>query len=156
MSQRQAMVVFRVDQQRYALPLTAVERVVRVVELTPWPHAPAKILGAINVQGAVLPVVSFRRWLGRPDRDVELDDQLLLVRIGGRRLALLTDQVSGVLHGAALTAVPGTEVTPEAGAIGEVLKLADGLVLVPDLEQLLTAAEAGDLSEAVPPAEAIP
>jgi chemotaxis signal transduction protein len=104
----------------------------------------------------VLPVVSFRRWLGRPDRDVELDDQLLLVRIGGRRLALLTDQVSGVLDGAALTAVSGTEVTPEAGAIGEVLKLADGLVLVPDLEQLLTAAEAGDLSEAVPPAEAIP
>ncbi|MCU0873764.1 MAG: hypothetical protein MUE50_15610, partial [Pirellulaceae bacterium] len=53
-------------------------------------------------------------------------------------------------------AVPGEQVTPEARAIGAVIKLEDGLVLVPDLEQVLSAAEAGSLSAALPQPGAIP
>ena len=97
------------DEQRYALPLAAVERMVRAVELTPWPQTPPKILGAINVQGNVLPVISLRRWLARPDRELDLDDQLLLVRSGTRRLALLADQVSGVSDYAAAAGGAGSK-----------------------------------------------
>ena len=54
------ILVFALDEPRYALPLSAVERVVRAVEITPLPNAPAIIQGAINVQGAIIPVVNIR------------------------------------------------------------------------------------------------
>jgi purine-binding chemotaxis protein CheW len=65
------LVVFRLDERRYALPLAAVERVVRSVTVTPLPGAPAIVLGGINVHGRVLPVLNVRRRFRMPDRDTQ-------------------------------------------------------------------------------------
>ena len=43
------LVVFTLDEQRYALHLDAVERVVRAVEVTPLPKAPEIVLEVISV-----------------------------------------------------------------------------------------------------------
>ena len=55
------IVVFALDEPRYALPLSAVERVVRAVEITPLPKAPEIVLGVINMQGQVVPAVDIRK-----------------------------------------------------------------------------------------------
>ena len=60
MNARRTIVVFLVDGQRYALPLSAVDRAVRAVAVTPLPEMPPQVLGAINVHGRVLPVLSLR------------------------------------------------------------------------------------------------
>lgn len=64
----EALVVFRLDERRYALPLSVVERVIRAVEVTPLPKAPPIVLGAIDVQGRVVPVLNVRRRFLMPDR----------------------------------------------------------------------------------------
>ena len=61
MSESVQFVVFRLDKQRYALSLAAVERVVRAAEVTLLPNAPPIVLGAIDVGGRVLPVFNVRR-----------------------------------------------------------------------------------------------
>ena len=43
------LVLFTLDDQRYALHLSAVERVVRAVEITLLPKAPEIVLGVISV-----------------------------------------------------------------------------------------------------------
>lgn len=48
MNELMRAVVFCLDGQRYALPLAAVRRIVRAVEVTPLPGAPAIVLGAID------------------------------------------------------------------------------------------------------------
>ena len=53
-------VVFTLDEQRYALRLSAVERIVRAVEVIPLPETPKIVIGMINVQGRVMPVVNIR------------------------------------------------------------------------------------------------
>lgn len=45
------LIVFVLDSQHYALPLLAVDRVVRMVAITPLPNAPDIILGVVNFQG---------------------------------------------------------------------------------------------------------
>ena len=60
--------VFTLDRQRYALPLSVVERVVRMIEITPVPHTPDIVLGVINAQGRVIPVVDIRRRFRLPTR----------------------------------------------------------------------------------------
>ncbi len=55
------LVVFAFDEQRYALHLSAVERIVRMVEITPLPKAPEIVLGVVNVQGRIVPIVNIRK-----------------------------------------------------------------------------------------------
>ena len=54
-------VAFVLNDQRYALRLAVVERVVQVVEFTPLPKAPEIVLGIINFEGRVVPVVDVRK-----------------------------------------------------------------------------------------------
>lgn len=70
MTEHSQLVVFRLDAQRFALPLTAVERVVRAVAVTLLPDAPAIVLGAIDVHGRVLPVLNVRRRFNLPQREI--------------------------------------------------------------------------------------
>ncbi len=58
------LVVFTVDDQQYALNLVCVERVVRAVEVTHLPQAPETVLGVINFEGQVIPVVNTRQASG--------------------------------------------------------------------------------------------
>ena len=55
------LVLLTVDAQTYALHLEAVDRIVRMVEVTPLPGAPDVVEGVVNIQGEVVPVVSGRR-----------------------------------------------------------------------------------------------
>ena len=153
MNERLAIVVFLVDGQRFALPLSSVERAVRAVEVTPLPEVPPKVQGAINVQGRVLPVISVRRWLARPDRELDPEDHLLVVHARTGRLVLLVDEVRGVAECEPRPAAAAGEVPVGPGAVCQVFKLGEDLVLVPDLEEVLTAAEALALDAVLPPGE---
>lgn len=48
-NQRRQLVVFTLEEQRYALDLSMVRRVFRSVEITPLPKAPDIVLGVISV-----------------------------------------------------------------------------------------------------------
>ena len=72
------LVVFFLNEQKYALYLPAVERVVSAIEVTPLPQAPDNVLGIINVMGKVIPVVNIRKRFGLPEREIDLSDQFII------------------------------------------------------------------------------
>src|SRR5450759_3745854 len=96
-AKNQILVLFHLDEQRYALHLPAVERVVRAVEVTPLPKAPEIVLGVINAHGQVIPVVDVRKRFRLPEREMELDDHIMIARTPKRLLALPVDLVEGVV-----------------------------------------------------------
>ncbi len=142
-------VVFRLDQNRYALPLAAVERVVRAAQITPLPSAPAIILGALNIAGAVLPVFNVRRRFRLPERDIDPTDHFLIARTGQRTVVLAIDHPQGVLELPAAEAIDATAITPNPGYFSGVLRLEDGLVLIHNLEVFLSADESQGLDAAL-------
>lgn len=127
----------RVDQQRYALRLEEVERVLRMVEITPLPEAPPAVLGLINVQGRVMSVLDLRACFDLPQRQVEPEDVLVIVRTAGGLMALAADGVDGVSEGPEQATVAAGEILPAPAHLEGVVKLEDGLVLICDLDQLL-------------------
>ena len=137
MSETLQMVVFCVEGQRHALRLEAVERVTPAAALTPLPGAPAAVLGAIDVGGRILPVFSMRRHLGRPDRAVRLSDVLVVARTARRSVALLVDEVQAVRAGPPTTVDPAS-VAPALPTVDGLVRLDDGLLLIHDLERLLS------------------
>ena len=149
MSEIAQLVVFRLDERRYALPLTVVERVVRAVDVTPLPKAPPIVLGAINVQGRVLPVLNVRRRFLVPDRDVGPADWFLLAHTARHTVVLVVDESEGVVERPQAEIVGSTQIVPGLEQFPGVLRLDDGLVLIHDLERFLSLDEARALDEAM-------
>lgn len=149
MSEITQLVVFRLDERRYALPLAAVEQVVRAVDVTPLPGAPAIVLGAINVHGRVLPVLNVRRRFLIPDREIGPTDWFLLARTAQRMVALVVDESQGVVERTQADIVASTRIVPGLQHFPGVVRLDDGLVLIHDLERFLSLDEAQALDQAM-------
>ena len=135
------LVVFHLDEQRYALHLACVERTVAAVEVTPLPGAPGIVAGIVNVQGSVVPVFDLRRRFGLPERVPALSERLIVARTSTRRVALIADAVAGVLGCPMEDRIAIAEIFPGGRHIEGVVKLADGLVLIHDLDRFLTLDE---------------
>jgi purine-binding chemotaxis protein CheW len=148
MNESKQFAVFLLDDQRYALPLTVVERIVRAAEVTPIPKAPAIVLGVIDVEGQVLPVLNVRRRFHLPERDISPNDQFLIARSKRRTLVLVIDEAQGVIEVPALEIVGVGEIAPGLEQIRGVAKLRDGLVLIYDLDEFLSLDEEHALDEA--------
>ena len=149
MSKLTQLVVFRLDAQRYAVPLIVVERIVRAVEVTPLPRAPAIVLGVIDVEGRVLPVLNIRRRFGLPDKDIRPKDQFLIAQTARRAVVLVIDEAQGVIERPSTDIVIPARIVPGLEQIQGVIKLEDGLGLIHDLEKFLSLDEARSLDEAM-------
>ncbi len=141
--------VFCLDEPRYALPLSAVERVVRAVEITPLPNAPGVILGAINVQGEIIPVVNVRERFRLPDREIRLDDHFILARTPKRTVALVADYVVGIRECAEGETVSAGQALPFVEFLKGVAKAEDNLILIYDLDMFLSLDEERALNSAL-------
>ena len=143
------LVVFRLDERRYALPLAVVERVVRAVDVTPLPKASPIVLGAINVHGRVLPVLNVRKRFLMPEREIGPADWFLLAHTARHTVVLVVDESEGVVERTQAEVVRSTQIVPDLDHFPGVLRLDDGLVLIHDLEKFLSLDEARALDEAM-------
>lgn len=142
------LVVWTLDSFRYALPLEAVERVLLPVAVTPLPDAPPGILGVIDVAGRLTPVYDMRRRLQLPPQPLRLSDRLLLARARNAPAAFFADSVEGACQYDA--ALERLDTMQAAGSVvAGVVRLADGLVLIEDLDRFLTLDEAQRLQLAL-------
>ncbi|MGA2974810.1 MAG: chemotaxis protein CheW [Spirochaetia bacterium] len=137
----QSIVVFSLDDQRYALSLACVQRAIRVVAITPLPAAPAIVLGIIDLGGVVIPVINIRNRFNHQPRDVRLSDHLLIATTGKRTVALLVDETKGVIEASPESHAPAGEILPGLELVDGVVKLETGLILIHDLDRLLSLEE---------------
>ncbi|MHB0970455.1 MAG: chemotaxis protein CheW [Thermoanaerobaculia bacterium] len=143
------LVVFTLGDWRYGLPLFAVDRIVRVVDVTSLPKAPDIVLGVVNVRGRVIPVINVRRRFRLPEREIALSDQMLIARTTRRPVALMVDAVTGVLHYSEQEAVAAEDVLPELQYVDGLVKLDDGLILIHNLDTFLSLEEEAVLDRAL-------
>ncbi|SRR5258707_659837 len=146
------LVVFGLDEQRYALRLGAVEQVVRMVEITPLPQAPEIILGVVNIRGRIVPVFHLRKRFHLPERDFGLGDHLIVARTARRTVALVADAVLSVAARADEELVAVERIFPGLDYVEGVVKLDDGLVFIHDLDTFLSLEEEKTMEQALAPA----
>jgi purine-binding chemotaxis protein CheW len=148
-NQSNQLVVFTLDEQRYALHLATVERVVRMVEITPLPKAPEIVPGAINVQGRIVPVVNFRRRFGLAEGEIRLSDHIILAHTLKRVVALVVDTVNGIIERSDHEVIAAEEILPGLDYLEGVTKLEGGLILIHDLDTFLSFEEEKELDAAL-------
>lgn len=65
------LVVFTLDNQKYALHLSAVETIIRAVEFTALPKTPKIVNGIINFHGKIIPLFNIRKRFNLPHKELE-------------------------------------------------------------------------------------
>ena len=149
MNKLNRLLVFSLDEERYALHLNAVKMIVRAVEVTPLPQAPDNILGLINIKGQVIPVFNVRRRFKQPKRSVELNNRFIIARTQKRTVALVVDSVAGIVEPAEGKLIPAEKITPKMELFDGVIKLEDDMVLIHDLDRFLSLEEETILDRAM-------
>lgn len=132
------VVEFSLDESRYAVPMARVLEAVGRVLLTPLAVPVPHVVGIFGYRGGVAVAVDARRRLGHPARRAKADDHFLVLRGGSRTPALVVDRVLG------LRSIAESDVAPpplRAAHVRGVVVMADGLLLLDDLDAVLSLEE---------------
>lgn len=142
---------FRISDRDFALPLSAVERVIQAVGVDPLPEAPEEIVGVIDVQGSVMPVVDLRRRFDMDTREIDLSDQFVIAKTPSRSAAVLVDEVCGVISYSIEEMVPSEEIIEGIEHIRGIIRH-EGLTvfMLKDLDDILSASEPEAIESAAP------
>ncbi|HEY1802311.1 MAG TPA: chemotaxis protein CheW [Terriglobales bacterium] len=135
------LVAFTLDEQQYALPLHSVRRVTRSVEITALAKAPTIVLGIIDLQGEMVPVISMRQRLGFSELDPSLTDQMIIAETAKRSVALLVNSVTGVIERKPEEITAAKQIVPEAKYVEGMARLGDGILFIYNLDNFLSAQE---------------
>ncbi|MCR5879031.1 chemotaxis protein CheW [Phenylobacterium sp. J367] len=105
---------------------------------TPLPHAPAYVLGMINLRGVVLPVVDLAGLLGLARIAPDASSVVVVADIGGRPVGLLVDAVCDIVSVQDGDLQPPPELGSNyAGFVSGVIPDTDGIVTVLKLDGAL-------------------
>ncbi|HEV2175700.1 MAG TPA: chemotaxis protein CheW [Terriglobia bacterium] len=147
------LVAFALDGQQYALRLRAVQQIVRMVEVTPLPKAPEIVLGVVNLQGKIIPVLNVRERFGLRDRETNLRDQLIVAQTAKRSVALVVDSVTSVIERSRDEITEAARIVPGAEYVEGVAKLEDGMLFIHDLDRFLSPEEEQQLRDVLTASE---
>ncbi len=120
-----------------------------MVAITPLPKAPDIVLGVVNFQGQVIPLINMRQRFNLPKKEIALSDQLVVAHTSRRPVALVADAVHDVIASSALNLIDTEQVLPGVEYVEGVIKLEDGLILIHDLDKFLSLEEESSLSLAL-------
>lgn len=149
MAQDVQLVIFKLANEDYGLPIQKVQEINRIVPVTRLPQTPDFMEGIINLRGRVIPVVDLRKRFGLIAKPHEDDTRIMIVDIGGQTVGIIVDAVNEVVQ------MPGSSIEPppptfilDARYIEGVGKLENRLIILLNIDQVLTSQETIALKEA--------
>jgi purine-binding chemotaxis protein CheW len=95
-SPSQLLATFRVSDAWYALEAEVVLEVIRVSSITAVAHAPAEVVGVINLRGRIVTLLDVGMLIGFGASKIGHTSRILVVEDHGEYIGLLSDQVGDV------------------------------------------------------------
>ncbi|MDD3598878.1 MAG: chemotaxis protein CheW [Bacillota bacterium] len=145
------LVVFELADESYGVEISRVQDINRMQEITEIPHAPESVVGVINLRGRVIPVVDLRTRFGMPGAEHTKSTRIVVVQMGEEPIGMIVDAVSQVLR------IPTKVIEPPSPVLTSldsryllgIAKLEDELVILLDLDYVLSKDEQEFISEAM-------
>ncbi len=91
------IIAFHLGEQQFCIRTTAIREIRGWTAATPLPHAPADVLGVMNLRGSVIPVIDLAAKLGVRSATHSDRSAIVVAEIGDNILGLVVDRVSDIL-----------------------------------------------------------
>ncbi|SCY13397.1 chemotaxis protein CheW [Alkaliphilus peptidifermentans] len=90
-------VIFKLENENYGIPISYVETIEKVTEITRVPNAPHYVNGVINLRGDVVPVVDLGKRFNFNEKPITNETRIIILSVEEMMLGLLVDSSSEVL-----------------------------------------------------------
>ncbi len=143
------IVSFKIGEEEFGVDILKVQEINRLVQITQVPNAPNFIEGVMNLRGRVVPIVNLRKRFGLPLKEYDKNTRIIVVDLNGKTVGFIVDSVSEVLRVSKSVVEPPPELVSgiDSEYIIGIAKLDDRLLILLDLEKILTVEEKQTLKE---------
>jgi purine-binding chemotaxis protein CheW len=154
LEEEEQFVIFKLENQEYAVPIENVQEIVRVPEeLTRVPKTPDFVEGVINLRGSVLPVIDLRKRFDLPEKQRDDHQRILVFVFDNVSIGFIVDSVSEVLK------IPKSVIQKSPEILGERTKIFPRVANLEKLKRMIQIIEPREilnkkeLNELVKPSE---
>lgn len=147
---------FRVDNQRFAISVCNIEKVIRAAAVTVVPDANRVLYGIMDLHGQVIPVINLRKRFNLAKKPVEVKDRFLIAKTEAKRFALVVDEVEDIMKVTSqdinnIEMPADDKLKHMAGQLGlEIMKFIsdeNGIIIIYDIEKLIGSEAAIEIHE---------
>ena len=137
------LIAFSIGSQEFCISTTSVREIRGWTPATALPHAPAFVLGVVNLRGLVLPIVDLAVRLGFPPTEPTVRHAIIVVEFGHQVAGLLVDGVSDIFTASEEQIQPTPDIAAETAKlyVRGVIPIEGRLVGVIDIANLLPSPE---------------
>lgn len=141
------MIVFQLDNEEYAVSVQQVGLIERITPITRVPQTVDFVKGVINLRGVVTPIIDLRIRFGLSEAGFTDHSRIIIVNMDDKEVGLIVDAANDVVDIPEETIEPAPEVigTVDIDYIEGVAKLEERLIILLDLEKVLSAEEVNSL-----------
>lgn len=142
------LVSFVIENEEFGVDILKVQEIIRPIEITRVPNAPTFVEGVINLRGRIVPVVDLRTRFGLPQREKDKDTRIVVVELQDKVVGFMMDAVKEVIRvdKDVIEPPPDLAIGIDAHYIRGVAKLEDRLLILLDLEEVLSEEERAALA----------
>jgi len=137
------LVTFNIGEEEFGVDILLVETIIRMMEITKVPRAPLFVEGVINLRGAIIPIIDFRKRFNMKEKQENKDTRIIVSNVDNKQMGFIVDSVSEVLRLPVSSIEPPPPIVAgiESEYIEGVGKLDDRLVILIDINRIFSIAE---------------
>ncbi|MBF8983533.1 purine-binding chemotaxis protein CheW [Lutibacter sp. B2] len=150
MSEKQ-YVIFKLGNEVYGVDIMNVKEITEDKEIVMVPDVPDFIEGMINLRGNIIPIVNLKKKFNVKSDEINCDTRVIVISIKNQQVGFIVDEASQVLriNEENIEPPPDLIVGPDKKYIIGVGKIESGIVLLLELEYILSEEEKNQVKEMV-------
>lgn len=151
------VLVFVLGAEEYGVDILKVQEIRGYEKVTPIPSAPEYLKGVVNLRGTIVPVIDMRVKFGMANPRYDAFTVVIILRLSQRIIGIVVDAVSDVVGLAHDEVKPAPQLgtVVDASFIAGLATQADRMVLLLDIEKLLSTGELNLLNQVANAAGAV-
>jgi len=137
------VVSFRVGEEVYAVDIMKIDSISEMMKTMKLPGLPSFMIGVANLRGEVIPIIDTRVKFMLEKKGDHSQDRIVVVFMDDKKIGILVDEVKEVLtlDQDQLEEPPKTGGKRSSGFISAIAKLEDRMLMIIDIDKVLTTEE---------------
>lgn len=143
------LVIFKVNNENFGIDINQVNIIVEPMEIFKVPNTPDYVEGLINLRGKVYTIFNLRKKFSLPVKETDENTKIIMVKLNTLIVGLIVDEVNEIVtfeEGDIEKAPPSITSGNTRKFISGVAKKSDKIVMVLDMESLLSIEEESQLN----------
>lgn len=137
------VIVFQLADKEYAIPLSNVQGIEKLMHITRVPKTAKYVKGVINLRGVVTPIIDLRERFGIPVSDNEETTRIIIITTDEMEVGFVVDSANDVIDipVSSIEQQPEVVGSNEVDFISGVAKLENRLLILLHLDKVLNPAD---------------